>query len=203
MFYSIVKVIFQFLFKILFRVEVRGAENVPAEGSIIMAANHMSNFDPPLVGSFFPRPVAYMAKEELFHPKLAGLIIKNLYAFPVKRGTGDKGAIMTAIGILRNKHCLGVFPEGTRSKTGEIGKPESGVAALAALGKALVVPTAIIGTDKFSKGKLFPKLAIIIGEPMECKAKTKDKEGLQNFAQEIMDKIKEMKDSYEAEKNQV
>ena len=134
MFYKVLKVIFQILFGILFRPKVQGQENVPLEGGMIMAANHLSNWDPPIVGTYMPRPVAYMAKEELFTPAIAGAVIRSLYAF------ADRGAIKTALGILKQGLCLVVFPEGTRSKDGKTHKAEAGVALLAAMGKVPVVP---------------------------------------------------------------
>lgn len=190
MFYKILRVILNVLFSILFRTKVTGRENVPLEGGMIMAANHLSNWDPPVVGTYMPRPVAYMAKEELFSPAIAGAIIRSLYAFPVKRGAADRGAIKTALGILKQGLCLGVFPEGTRSKDGKTHKAESGVALLAAMSKAPVVPTAIIGTNKiFQNGSLLPQLKIIFGEPIYFEGKHNDKEALAEFSQKIMEKI--------------
>ncbi|WP_407398785.1 lysophospholipid acyltransferase family protein [Anaerovibrio sp.] len=190
MFYNILKVIFQILFGILFRPKVKGKENVPMEGGMIMAANHLSNWDPPIVGTYMPRPVAYMAKEELFKPAIAGAIIRSLYAFPVKRGAADRGAIKTALGILKQGLCLGVFPEGTRSKDGKTHKAESGVALLAAMSKVPVVPTAIIGTNKIlQNGGFLPQLQIIYGEPMYFEGKHNDKEALVDFSKKIMEKI--------------
>ncbi len=190
MFYKILRFFLNVLFSIMFRTKVIGVENVPKTGGMIMAANHLSNWDPPVVGAYMPRPVAYMAKEELFSPAIAGFIIKNLYAFPVKRGAADRGAIKTALGILKQDLCLGVFPEGTRSKDGKTHKAEAGVALLAAMSKAPVVPTAIIGTNKiFQNGGMLPQLKVIFGEPMYFEGKHNDKEALADFSKKIMDKI--------------
>jgi 1-acyl-sn-glycerol-3-phosphate acyltransferase len=84
-----VRTILYCVFKILFRLRVEGLENIPAEGQVIFASNHLSNFDPPLVGAAATRPISFMAKEELFKNPLFGSIIRALRAFPVKRGTGD------------------------------------------------------------------------------------------------------------------
>ncbi len=190
MFYKVLRVILSTLFSLLFRTKVVGKENIPMEGGMIMAANHLSNWDPPVIGAYMPRPVAYMAKEELFSPAIAGAIIRSLYAFPVKRGAADRGAIKTALNILKQNLCLGVFPEGTRSKDGKTHKAEAGVALLAAMGKVPVVPTALIGTNKiFQNGGLLPKLHIIFGEPMYFEGKHNDKEALVAFSQKIMEKI--------------
>ena len=190
MFYKILRLVLQIFFGVLFRPQIIGRENVPLQGGMIMAANHLSNWDPPMAGAYMPRPVAYMAKEELFKPALAGAIIRNLYAFPVKRGAADRGAIKTALGILKQGLCLGVFPEGTRNKTGKLGKAESGAALLAAMSKAPVVPTAIINTNKiFQSGSLFPQVKVIFGEPIYFEGKHNDKEALAAFSKKIMEKI--------------
>lgn len=195
MFYTCLKIVFQIIFGILFRPIVRGRENVPKTGGVIMAANHLSNWDPPMAGTYMPRPVAYMAKEELFKPAAAGAVIRALYAFPVKRGAADRSAIKTALGILKQGLCLGVFPEGTRSRDGKLGKAESGVALLAAMGKVPVVPTAIIGTNKiFQNGGLLPRIKIIFGEPLYFEGKHNDKEALNAFAAKIMSSISAMID---------
>lgn len=193
MFYKLLKFFLQILFGILFRPEIKGKENVPMTGGMIMAANHLSNWDPPMAGTYMPRPVAYMAKEELFKPAIAGAIIKSLYAFPVKRGAADRGAIKAALGILKQGLCLGVFPEGTRSKTGKLGKPEAGVALLAAMGKVPVVPTAIINTNRiFQNGDTLPRVKIIFGEPIYFEGKHNDKEALEAFSKKIMEKIEKL-----------
>ena len=193
MLYSIIRFFLDVVFKLLFRCEILGRENVPAEGGLIIAANHQSNWDPPLAATFATRPVSYMAKQELFDVPVFGSIIRSMYAFPVKRGAADRNAIKTALQVLAQKKCLGLFPEGTRSKDGEIHKPEAGIALIAAKAKVPVVPTALIGTDKmFGKAVFFPKLRVIYGEPLLFTGDIKDKESLQAFSQEIMDRIAQM-----------
>ena len=193
MFYKILKVIFRFTFNLLFSPKVIGAENVPKEGAMIMAANHMSNWDPPILGTYLPRTVGYMAKEELFKPAIAGSIIKSLNAFPVKRGASDRGAIKMALNILKKGLCLGIFPEGTRSRDGKLHKAQAGVSLIAAMSKAPVVPTALIGTNKiWSKEEKFPQLTIVFGEPIYYEGKSNDKAALEEFSQEIMKKIENL-----------
>ena len=194
MFYKILKVIFRFTFNLLFSPKVIGAENVPKEGAMIMAANHMSNWDPPLLACFMPRIVSYMAKEELFEHPIFGTAIRICHAFPVKRGAADRAAIKTAVQVLKGGHCLGLFPEGTRSRTGKMRKAEAGVGLIAAMTGAPVVPAAILGTDKiFANGGFLPKLTILVGEPMHFTGDRKDKEQLEAFSQSILDEIARMK----------
>ena len=190
MLYSLLKVIFCLFFKLLFRAEIKNADMLPKEGAFILAANHMSNWDPPLLACFATRPVGYMAKEELFEPPVFGTAIRHCHAFPVKRGAADRGAIKTAVQVLKGGHCLGLFPEGTRSKDGKLHKAEAGVGLIAAMTGAPVVPAALIGTDKiFKSGSFFPKLKVIYGEPMSFTGDRKDKEQLAAFSQSIMDRI--------------
>lgn len=198
MIYFILRVIFCTFFKLLFRAEIIGKENLPREGAAIVAANHMSNWDPPLLACFLPRPVGYMAKEELFENPVFGGIIRRAHAFPVKRGAADRGAIKTAVQVLKTGHCLGLFPEGTRSRTGQMKKAEAGVGLIAAMTDAPVVPAAIIGTDRiFANGGLFPKLRVIYGKPLRFTGDRKDKEELAAFSQSVMDEIGRIKNVYE------
>lgn len=194
MLYAFLKIFFQTLFRIVFRARVRGTENLPKEGAVILAANHMSNWDPPLLACFMPRIVSYMAKEELFEHPVFGTAIRICYAFPVKRGAADRAAIKTAVQVLKGGHCLGLFPEGTRSRTGKMKKAEAGVGLIAAMTGAPVVPAAILGTDKiFANGGFLPKLTILVGEPMTFTGDRKDKAQLEAFSQSILDEIARMK----------
>ena len=145
--YRILHVLFPAFFR-LFGAKDYGAENMPPEGGVIVAANHMSNWDPPFLASFLQRPVSYMAKQELFEIPIFGTVIRWLFAFPVRRGAADRSAVKAAVKELRAGRCVGIFPEGTRSKDGEVHHFGAGVALLASMSGAPVVPAAIVGTDK-------------------------------------------------------
>lgn len=191
--YRLLQVFFTVFFKVFFRAEIIGKENLPAEGGVILAANHMSNWDPPFLATFLSRPVSYMAKKELFDVPILRQIIESCYSFPVKRGVADRGAIKAALKALKEGRCIGLFPEGTRSRDGKIHKAEAGVALLAAMGDVPVVPAAILGTDRiFSLRSFFPKLTIIYGTPLFFQGKHNDKETLQMFSQKIMEEIGKM-----------
>ena len=125
MFYSVLKIILRILFKIFLRLEVKGAENIPATGPLVIASNHLSLLYPPVIGVASTRKVHFMAKQELFVPVL-GDIYKLLGAFPVKRGGADRTAIKHGIDLMLDGGVLAIFPEGTRSKTGALGKAEPG-----------------------------------------------------------------------------
>ena len=193
MFYKIFKMLCRIWYGIFFRTKVIGAENIPATGGFILAANHMANWDPPFLGTFIAREVNFMGKEELFKNPIMAAICRGLHVFPVKRGAADKSAIKTALKIIKNGDCFGIFPEGTRSKTGKIRKAESGVSLIAAMTKAPIIPAAIVNTNKIFKEKLFPRLAVVYGTPIYFQGNSKDKVQLDEFAQKIMAEISKLK----------
>ena len=196
MFYKIFKVLCRFWYGLILRTRVIGAENIPASGAFILAANHVSNWDPPFLGTFIDREICYMGKEELFRNPVMAWVCRSLHVFPVKRGAADKSAIKTAVKLLRDGNCFGIFPEGTRSKTGKLGRAESGVSLIAAMTKAPVIPAAIVNTEKiFSRAEFLPRLAVVYGTPIKFTGSTKDKAALDAFAQEIMSAIGTLKNS--------
>lgn len=196
MFYKIFKVLCRLWFGLIFRTQVIGAENIPKSGAFILAANHVSNWDPPFLGTFIEREVCYMGKKELFKNPVMAWVCRSLHVFPVKRGAADKTAIKTAVKILKAGKCLGIFPEGTRSKTGKLGKAEAGVSLIAAMTKAPIIPAAIVNTEKiFSRAEKFPRLAVVYGTPMKFTGSTKDRDALNDFAQSIMNEIAKLKAS--------
>lgn len=193
MFYKFLQLFFTTFFRLFFRVQIQGAENLPLTGPVILAANHCSNWDPPFLAAYLKRPVGYMAKQELFEVPVLGWAITQCHSFPVKRGAADRSAIKAAVQALREENCIGLFPEGTRSKDGRLHKAEAGVALIAAMTKAPVVPAAIIGTAHlFPHGGLFSRVTVIYGRPMFFEGQHHDKAALQVFSQKIMDEIARM-----------
>lgn len=134
--------------KIFYGLRVEGIDNFPKEGPVLLACNHRSNMDPVAVGCALQRPIHFMAKEELFNIPVLKWIIIQWKAFPVKRGGGDRKAIKIALDILQENGIVGLFPEGTRSKTGELGTAHPGIGLLAIKGNCPVVPVALLGTQK-------------------------------------------------------
>ncbi len=132
-----------FAYKIFYNFKIEGADNIPQDRSIIIASNHRSYADPVMLTMPVKRPVRYMAKEELFKNKLSGWFITLLGAFPVRRGSGDMQVIDDSIAILEKGENLVIFPEGTRSKDGKVGKGKTGVALIAAKSGADVIPCGI------------------------------------------------------------
>ena len=168
-FYNFVAVISWPVLKGPFRLHAEGVENVPEEGGFVLAANHISNFDPwPLGLPLWPRRyLRFMAKSELFWWPL-GPIIRSGGAFAVRRGERDVEAMKTAIELVREGHVVVMFPHGTRQRKGLVKKfqPKShtGAARIAQGAQAPLVPVAIAGTDRLSR--LGP-LRVRYGKPLE------------------------------------
>ena len=189
MIYTLVKGLFKVLFAIGLRLHVEGTENIPKDGPLVIACNHLSLLDPPVLGTAATRKVHFMAKEELFVPIL-GDIYKILGAFPVRRGGADRAAIKHGIDILESNQVLAIFPEGTRSKTGKLGKAQPGALMMASKAKATIVPACIIGTDYKRQGRIWPKVTVRFGKPMPfLEAAVVNKEFLHAMTEDLMQHI--------------
>lgn len=189
MFYAILKFIGLIIFRIFLRLEIEGQENIPKKGPLLLACNHISLLDPPVVAAACNRQLHWMAKEELFVPVL-GTIYRWLGAFPVKRGTADRAALKHGIEIMQNNEVLAIFPEGTRSKTGALGKAAPGALMMAGKVRATILPTCVIGTDVKRQGKLWPKVKVKFGKPIEFpKEVFVDKDLLTRLTNDMMDSI--------------
>src|SRR4030042_5124052 len=126
-FYSFLKLILTILFKMLYRVEVSGYENIPKKGRLILCSNHISYVDPLLIVGYFSRHLYFMAKNEVFKSRVLGEIVSFLNAFPISRDSLDRKAIKNSIEILNSDEVLCMFPEGTRSTKGVIKDGHRGV----------------------------------------------------------------------------
>jgi 1-acyl-sn-glycerol-3-phosphate acyltransferase len=146
----------------LYRVKVIGKENFPKNGGVLLCTNHIDNLDPPVVGMTCPRPVHFMAKQELFEAPILKSVLPKVNAFPVKRGMSDRQALRNALSILKSGNVVGLFPEGTRSEDGELRKGLAGAGFFALKGDAHVLPCAIIGPYK-----PFTRLKVVYGKPID------------------------------------
>jgi glycerol-3-phosphate dehydrogenase (NAD(P)+) len=161
-------VLFQPFFQIYFRMTRIGREHIPASGPVIIAANHRSFLDPFVIATMARRPMYYVAKKELFVKRWQGWFLNALGAFPVDRGASDAESIATAEAILARGDIVLIFPEGTRTRPGPLGKAKRGVGRLALETGAPVVPVAVIGTEAIRRGwRIRPhKVRIRAGRPL-------------------------------------
>ncbi len=183
--YRIVSGLFTIYFKLILRWKVIGKEYGPDNGSLVIMANHVSFFDPPVVGSILSRPVHFMAKEELFRIPVLSWVIKNVGAFPVKRGRPDRAALKKSYKILKSNEVLGIFPEGTRHKPGNLGKARSGAVIIPIKMKTPILPVGI----KYKGLKLY----VSIGKPFTLEDfydKNLSREEIRTAGEIIMNKIK-------------
>ena len=160
-FYGFARVVVTFFFRTVFRVKVEGGENIPKNANFVVCANHQSNLDPPLLGTCFPMRLRYMAKEELFHNKLFGKLIRSLGAFPIKRGKSDVGALRAAVKMLGAGESIVIFPEGGRSHQDYMRHGKQGAALIAVKGGVNILPVGIHGPYR-----LFGRLTVRIGKPI-------------------------------------
>ena len=158
------------LFRFLFRGSTQGLEHVPMEGPLVVASNHGSHLDPPLLGHALGRPVAFMAKAELFAIPLLGAVIRACGAYPVRRGASDREAIRTATAKLAEGWATGVFLDGTRQANGRVNNPLPGAALLAARSGAPLLPVAIVNSHRaLGSGRIWPRLVPLqlrVGAPI-------------------------------------
>ncbi len=190
MFYKIVRGLIRFLLSLIYRIEIEGMEHIPKEGRGIIALNHFSLMDPVLIGVTMPRKINYMAKANLFSNKLFALVLNKLGAFPVKRGGADIGAIKVALRTLNRGEIFGIFPEGTRSRKGEVLEAKPGLAMIAIRTQSPIIPAAIVGSYR-----PFSKVRIIIGEPVELSDYYGEKistEKYQELSQNVLDIIRKL-----------
>ena len=194
--YTIGKGVCMPIFKLFYRFKTVNAGNIPSEGGVIIASNHLSNSDPPLLGLSAKRRLYFMAKVELFKNKFFGALIRALGAFPVERGAGDGKAIKTGEDLIKEGNVMTIFIEGGRTKTGELMRPRSGCALVAQQMQVPVVPACItvVGNPKF----IFSKRVVEFGEPLTPEQLGLTADGgrrlLKNASNMIMGEIKRMRE---------
>lgn len=182
--YGIGKALVSPIYRLFFRIRVEGQEHVPMEGGVILCGNHFNGNDPLVIGIVSPRRVSFMAKEEIFKWPVIGWLARGLGAFPVKRGQADRTSLKKALDVLADGGCFGIFPEGTRSRTGQLRKAEPGTAYIALKAGVPIIPFGIT-----SSYKLFSPILVRFGPPVDLErfrgAKLKG-ESLDQAGHEIM-----------------
>jgi 1-acyl-sn-glycerol-3-phosphate acyltransferase len=185
------------MFNCYFRGQVYGAENVPQEGPVVVVSNHASYFDPPILSCCVRRPVAYMAKEELFKVPVLKQAIELYGAYPVKREAADRSTIRAALNYLEAGWATGVFLQGTRTPDERITEPKLGAALIAAKAKAPLLPVSLWGTSQIlAEGSAMPRLVPVtvrIGELIDPPSST-DRPELESITQRCAAQINALYD---------
>ena len=186
--YQIIRLLLLAVFKIFFRIKIKGKENMPEEGGVIVMSNHISAFDPPLLAAIFSRPIRFMAKKELFENPIMRIVLFLADAFPVDRSKNDITAVKKALSVLSEREVLGLFPEGTRHPEGKLGNPKAGSVMLAIKSGVPILPVGIKNIK--NEGRI----TINIGETFTLEQFSKkrlSREERKKAAQFIKNKIKE------------
>jgi 1-acyl-sn-glycerol-3-phosphate acyltransferase len=166
--YRFATLVIRALARLLTGWRVSGLEHLPRSGAYIVAGNHISMLDPPLLGSALPVEAAFLAKVELFENPLFGALLRSLNAIPVRRGEADREAIERALAVLRGGRALVMFPEGTRDKQARLREPKAGLGLFAVQTGLPVIPAYIVGTNRFRAALVRrPRISITFGPPIE------------------------------------
>jgi 1-acyl-sn-glycerol-3-phosphate acyltransferase len=181
------------------RLYIEGMDNLPRRGPVLVVGNHVGNVEPPLTGVFIPRlDVYYMGKSELFRHPILGWLFKRNHTFPVVRNSADRTALRFALQVLAQGHVLLVYPEGTRSWSGEARPPLGGAGFIARHSGAPIVPVASWGSEKvIPQGAWLPRRADVhlrIGKPFHLPATGRDDRTLSNqeAAEHMMSRVTEL-----------
>ena len=167
-FYYVSRVIVRMLLFLLTRCRVEGRENIPRQGPLLIISNHLSLVDPPLLNVSLDRKMMFMAKKQLFHFRVIGYLVRGFGAFPVHRGQLDRQALRQAYQVLANGLALIMFPEGMRSRRGQLRPAFFGAALIASRSGAPILPIGISGTEKLEHLSWWwrrPKITVNIGHP--------------------------------------
>jgi len=170
---------------------LEGLDRIPRRGPLIVACNHISFWDPPLVGAHLPREMHFVAKAELFHNPLFGALIRAYNSIPIQRGAQARAGLRGAEDVLSSGGAILIFPEGTRNKSGELKPPRAGVGRLAAATRTPVVPACISGSNQIRRSMLRQvPIRITFGSPvMPPGSGNPEREEVRAFARAIMDRI--------------
>jgi 1-acyl-sn-glycerol-3-phosphate acyltransferase len=192
--YRMAYIILNLIAKLLFGLVTRGGERVPMTGGVIIASNHISYYDPPVVGCGVPREMHYLAKEELFKNPVFAAVIRSYNAIPLKRSVGDMGAFRKAVRLIKQGRAVLMFPEGTRSLSGKFLKAKAGVGMIGVLTQAPIVPVYLEGTNSLGAAFLRRRsLRVSCAEPVipsDFKGETGDeREQYQKVTDEVMRRI--------------
>jgi 1-acyl-sn-glycerol-3-phosphate acyltransferase len=193
--------VLQVITRLFLGLDKKGVENIPESGGAIVACNHRSLADPPIIGASLPRRIFYFAKAELFGKWYSSFLIEKLYTIPVKRGVFDRNALEIAVDVVKNGDWLLVFPEGTRSRDGKLKSGRAGAAKVSFETGAPIIPACITNSNRI-KSVLFSskRVAVRFGRPIypkEYEHLEAGKERLRQMTADVMSRIGELIGSVE------
>ncbi len=198
--YRVTKNLLTPLLRIFLGLKIKNQERFPMEGGVIVAPNHVSNFDPLVVGAASPRQLHFLAKVELFRIPIFSGFLRRTNAIPLQRKAADRTALVSAIRALEARRPLLVFPEGTRSKTGEMAEGRRGIGMLAVNGRVRVLPVHISGTFRILPVLWRRRVVVRFGQPFAVepflKLRVSTKELYHKIGEETMKRIKELRDAH-------
>ena len=194
--YNFLRAVFRIFTRLICRYRVYGLEHVPESGPLLIVANHLSWYDPVLLGVVLHRRVWFFTKAELFDWPIIGRACRATEQIPVRRGESDRAALEKGLAYLQEGRALGIFPEGTVARKGAMTPALTGVAMLALRSRATVLPIAHMGTRKVLRSPRywFPRVTIRIDKPYIPVLPTDvpRKVGLQRVTDEMMFRIARM-----------
>ena len=191
-FYKFAKAVLMVYYRIFYRIRVRGTENIPADGAVVICANHTSMHDAPLLGAICPRQVHFIAKDSLFTKPLLRNVVDGFGALPMNREKPSMQSLKSALNILKEGRIMGIFLQGGRRESIEADDAKSGVALFAIKGKSNVVPVHIAPSKHF---RLFSSVSVNIGAPISLEehySARVSSEGLEVIAKDIIARIAEL-----------
>jgi len=189
------------IMSVLFRVRITGTEHIPDRGAFILASNHISFYDPPFLGASVRRELYFFAKKELFDNALFGAVLRRVNALPARRGSVDRRALDTSIRVLGQGRGLVMFPEGTRSMTGDLLPPRAGVGLIAARVRCPIVVAHVQGSNRLLDCFLGrQRLSVTFGEPIlpdDYGELPAGKQAYIKITGMVMERIRRLKDGVE------
>ncbi|MDP8228577.1 MAG: lysophospholipid acyltransferase family protein [Candidatus Electryoneaceae bacterium] len=195
-FYRLSQLVTTTLFRLLYGLRVEGRENVPKTGAFILASNHQSFFDPPIIGACCPREIFFAAKKELFEIPILKHFVKYHNSIPVRRTGSDKEMLVTLMKRLKEGNGMIIFPEGTRYSDGKLHPPKAGIGLFALRSRAAIIPTYVSGSANLGRQFWRRKLRLRFGKPLILEEhgleNAKGREGYQAIAWTVATAIAEV-----------
>jgi 1-acyl-sn-glycerol-3-phosphate acyltransferase len=187
MVYAISHALVKTMGRLLMRLRIEGADHLPPSGPVLIAPNHVSYLDIPLLGAMIDRPLHFMGKSSLFRGRWVGRLYRMLNGFPIERGSRSRIGLSEAVNRLKRGCCVVMYPEGGRSLSGRLQEPMPGIGMIVAQSGATVVPAYVAGTDKVLPVGAwlirFHPVTVFLGEPIDFSEQIRKGNGKELYIQ--------------------